>query len=96
MADANNIGWAMLVAPLAGAAARLLGINLDSVIEAFGDFGFGGGNIEAAREAYEGIQIQQHEPEPGEIHKPPRPPAWRRRTACAPWPPSTASSGAWN
>ena len=27
---------------LAGAAARLLGLNLESVIEAFGDFGFGG------------------------------------------------------
>jgi len=60
---------------LAGAAARLLGMNLESVIDAFGDFGFGGGNIEAAREAYERIQIQQHDPEPGEMHKPPRPPA---------------------
>ncbi|MBT8056619.1 MAG: 2-oxoacid:acceptor oxidoreductase family protein, partial [Gammaproteobacteria bacterium] len=54
---------------LAGAAARLLGLNLESVIDAFGDFGFGGGNIEAAREAYDGIRIQQQEPEPGELTK---------------------------
>jgi 2-oxoacid:acceptor oxidoreductase gamma subunit (pyruvate/2-ketoisovalerate family) len=54
---------------LAGAAAKLLGMNLESVIDAFGDFGFGGGNIEAAREAYESIRIQQTEPEPGEMHK---------------------------
>lgn len=60
---------------LAGAAAKLLGMNLESVIEAFGDFGFGGGNIEAAREAYESIRIQQHEPAPGEMHKPPVPAA---------------------
>ena len=45
------------------------------VIEAFGDFGFGGGNIEAAKEAYESIRIQQHEPAPGEMHKPPVPAA---------------------
>jgi 2-oxoacid:acceptor oxidoreductase gamma subunit (pyruvate/2-ketoisovalerate family) len=60
---------------LAGAMARLLGMNLASVIEAFGDFGFGGGNIEAAREAYETIRMQQHDPVPGEMHKPPRPSA---------------------
>lgn len=58
---------------LAGAMARLLDMNLDSVIEAFGDFGFGGGNVEAAREAFETIRMQQHEPAPGEMHKPPRP-----------------------
>ena len=60
---------------LAGAAAKLLGMNLESVIDAFGDFGFGGGNIEAAREAYESIRIQKNEPEPGEMHKSPAPPA---------------------
>ena len=60
---------------LAGAAAKLLGLNLESVIDAFEDFGFGGGNIDAAREAYESIRIQQHDPAPGEMHKPPRPPA---------------------
>jgi 2-oxoacid:acceptor oxidoreductase gamma subunit (pyruvate/2-ketoisovalerate family) len=56
---------------LAGAAARLLGMNLESVIAAFGDFGFGGGNIEAAREAYAALRMQQSEPAPGEMHKPP-------------------------
>ena len=56
---------------LAGAAARLLGMDLESVIEAFGDFGFGGGNIEAARDAYDALRMQQSEPEPGEMHKPP-------------------------
>jgi len=60
---------------LAGAAAKLLGMNLESVIDAFGDFGFGGGNIEAAKEAYDSIRIQQHDPAPGEMHKPPVPPA---------------------
>lgn len=54
---------------LAGAAARLLGMNLDSVIDAFGDFGFGGGNIEAAREAYDNLRVQHNEPEPGELTK---------------------------
>ena len=58
---------------LAGAAAKLLDLNLESVIDAFGDFGFGGGNIDAAREAYENIRIQKDEPAPGEMHKPPRP-----------------------
>ena len=59
---------------LAGAAAKLLGMNLESVIDAFGDFGFGGGNIAAAREAFETIRVQKHDPEPGEMHKPVKPP----------------------
>lgn len=55
---------------LAGAAARILGMNLESVIDAFADFGFAGGNIAAAREAYESVRMQQHEPQPGERHRP--------------------------
>jgi 2-oxoacid:acceptor oxidoreductase gamma subunit (pyruvate/2-ketoisovalerate family) len=57
---------------LAGAAARLLGLDLESVIAAFGDFGFGGGNIDAAREAFAALRTQRTEPEPGEMHKPPQ------------------------
>lgn len=60
---------------LAGAAAKLLGLNLESVIDAFDDFGFAGGNIDAAREAYESVRVQRNEPEPGEQRKQPRPPA---------------------
>ena len=58
---------------LAGAAARLLGMNLESVINAFGEFGFHGGNIEAAREAWDEVRLQQQEPGPGERHKPAMP-----------------------
>ncbi len=54
---------------LAGAAARLLGMNLESVIQAFGEFGFHGGNEAAARDAWEALRIQQEEPAPGEFHK---------------------------
>ena len=55
---------------LAGAAARLLGMDLESVIEAFGDFGFAGGNVKAAREAWKAVRIQQQEPSKGERHQP--------------------------
>ena len=54
---------------LAGAAARLLGMNLQSVIEAFDDFGFHGGNEKAAQEAWEAVRIQEQAPKPGEFHK---------------------------
>jgi len=54
---------------LAGAAARLLGMNLQSVIEAFDDFGFHGGNEKAAQEAWEAVRIQQQAPEAGEFHE---------------------------
>ena len=56
---------------LAGAAARLLGMNLDSVLAAFGDFGFHGGNETAAKEAFEAVRVQRDEPIPGERHRPP-------------------------
>jgi 2-oxoacid:acceptor oxidoreductase gamma subunit (pyruvate/2-ketoisovalerate family) len=55
---------------LAGAAARLLGMNLESVTEAFDDFGFHGGNVSAAQEAYDIVSIQEQEPKGGERHKP--------------------------
>lgn len=58
---------------LAGAAAQLLGMNLESVIEAFDDFGFHGGNIKAAREAWDAVRVQQQEPRPGERHQPAMP-----------------------
>ena len=54
---------------LAGAAAKLLGMNLQSVMEAFGDFGFHGGNEKAAAEAWEAVRVQRDEPQPGEFHK---------------------------
>jgi 2-oxoacid:acceptor oxidoreductase gamma subunit (pyruvate/2-ketoisovalerate family) len=58
---------------LAGAAARLLGLNMDSVLAAFEEFGFHGGNVLAAREAWEAVRTQQQEPLPGEPHPPLQP-----------------------
>ena len=58
---------------LAGAAAQLLDINLESVIGAFDDFGFHGGNIEAAREAWQAVRVQEQHPRPGQRHRPPLP-----------------------
>jgi 2-oxoacid:acceptor oxidoreductase gamma subunit (pyruvate/2-ketoisovalerate family) len=58
---------------LAGAAARLLGMNMDSVLAAFGEFGFHGGNEKAARDAWKSVRLQQQEPHPGEAHPPPQP-----------------------
>jgi len=55
---------------LAGAAARLLGLNLESVIDAFSDFGFSKSNIEAAREAWAAVRLQQGEPQPAERRRP--------------------------
>src|SRR5210317_1661612 len=46
---------------LAGAAAKLLGMNLQSVIEAFDDFGFHGGNEKAAAEAWDAVRVQRDE-----------------------------------
>lgn len=54
---------------LAGAAARLLDLNLESVIAAFEDFGFSGGNRRAARDAFDGLRIQKRPPEPSEPSK---------------------------
>jgi len=58
---------------LAGAAAKLLDMSLESVIDAFSDFGFAAGNIDAAREAYELVRVQRNDPEPGEQKKEPGP-----------------------
>ena len=44
---------------------QLLGMSLQSVIEAFDDFGFHGGNGKAAQEAWEAVRIQKQAPEPG-------------------------------
>ena len=54
---------------LAGAAARLLGMNLESVVAAFEDFGFHGGNQLAAQEAWDTVGIQKEPPKPGEFRK---------------------------
>ncbi|MBT8047872.1 MAG: FAD-dependent oxidoreductase [Xanthomonadales bacterium] len=54
---------------LAGAAARLLGMNLESVVAAFEDFGFHGGNQLAAREAWDEVRVQKDPPKPGEFKK---------------------------
>ena len=47
---------------LAGAAARLLNMSLESVLAAFDDFGFHGGNERAAREAWDAIRVQKGSP----------------------------------
>jgi 2-oxoacid:acceptor oxidoreductase gamma subunit (pyruvate/2-ketoisovalerate family) len=59
---------------LAGAAAKLLGMNLDSVLAAFAEFGFHGGNEKAAREAWAAVRVQAEAPQPGRV----RPPAMAR------------------
>ncbi len=55
---------------LAGAAARMLDMNLESVLSAFDDFGFREANIAAAREAWKSVRIQPEAPEGGEAHPP--------------------------
>ncbi|MCU0503150.1 MAG: 2-oxoacid:acceptor oxidoreductase family protein, partial [Anaerolineae bacterium] len=55
---------------LAGAAAKLLGLNMDSVLAAFAEFGFHGGNEQAAREAWESVRMSQRPPQPGEAQRP--------------------------
>lgn len=54
---------------LAGAAAKLLGMNLQSVIETFGEYGFHGGNAKAAAEAWKAVRVQRDEPKPGKFQK---------------------------
>ncbi|MGD8356605.1 MAG: 2-oxoacid:acceptor oxidoreductase family protein [Lysobacterales bacterium] len=54
---------------LAGAAARLLDMKLESVIDAFEEFGFGGGNADAARDAWTAMRVQTQEPSPGEAQR---------------------------
>ncbi|MGK2925285.1 MAG: 2-oxoacid:acceptor oxidoreductase family protein [Lysobacterales bacterium] len=63
---------------LAGAAARLLNLNMDSVLAAFEEFGFHGGNATAAREAWEAVQVQQQLPQPGEARPAPAVPRARK------------------
>jgi 2-oxoacid:acceptor oxidoreductase gamma subunit (pyruvate/2-ketoisovalerate family) len=54
---------------LAGAAARLLGMNLDSIIEAFEEFGFGMANQEAAQEAWDAVRVQEQAPAPAQLRR---------------------------
>jgi 2-oxoacid:acceptor oxidoreductase gamma subunit (pyruvate/2-ketoisovalerate family) len=49
---------------LAGAAARMLDMNLESVLAAFDEFGFHGGNEKAAREAWVAVRVQAGPPKP--------------------------------
>lgn len=42
-----------------GAAARIFGISFDEVKAAFEELGFGGKNVEAAREAFEAVTFEQ-------------------------------------
>ncbi|RQW84226.1 MAG: hypothetical protein EHM62_00975, partial [Methylococcus sp.] len=56
---------------LAGAAARLLNLNMEPVLAAFEEFGFHGGNREAAREAWEAVRVQQQSPQADPARRPP-------------------------
>jgi 2-oxoacid:acceptor oxidoreductase gamma subunit (pyruvate/2-ketoisovalerate family) len=60
---------------LAGAAARLLNMNLESVLAAFEEFGFHGGNERAAREAWDAVRSQETCPPPAaqQVSTPPPP-----------------------
>lgn len=55
---------------LAGAAARLLGMEFQDVLDAFDEFGFHGGNERAALEAWDNVRIQGQPPLGGEYHHP--------------------------
>jgi 2-oxoacid:acceptor oxidoreductase gamma subunit (pyruvate/2-ketoisovalerate family) len=44
---------------LAGALARILGFPLDEMLAALAQLGFGGGNVHAARDAYETVQMRE-------------------------------------
>jgi 2-oxoacid:acceptor oxidoreductase gamma subunit (pyruvate/2-ketoisovalerate family) len=63
---------------LAGAAARLLNMNLQSILAAFDEFGFHGGNVKAAHEAWEAVRVQQDPPWPIEARTAPPAPPKRR------------------
>jgi len=55
---------------LAGAVARMLGMELEDILDAFDDFGFHGGNKKAAREAWDTVRIQDAASKTSEAHPP--------------------------
>ena len=55
---------------LAGAAAHLLDVRLESVISAFDEFGFHKANRHAARDAWAAVRLQQSKPLPGQYNHP--------------------------
>ena len=54
---------------LAGAAARLLGMDLQHVLSSLNEMGFHAGNLEAARDAHAGLLRHEHVHKPGELSK---------------------------
>lgn len=58
---------------LAGATARMLDIPLDEMLAALDHMGFGGGNIDAAREAHESVVMTEVLREPTTAHTDVRP-----------------------
>ena len=49
---------------LAGAAERLLGNPIDSLLEALGEMGFSENNADAARDAFDSVQVREREAAP--------------------------------
>jgi len=54
---------------LAGAAARLMGIDLQHVLMGLKEMGFHSGNLQAAGDAFSHLSISDHIPDPGEVKK---------------------------
>ena len=55
---------------LAGAVARILGMELQDVLDAFDEFGFKGGNKSAASEAWNSVRVHDELPAPAEQEHP--------------------------
>jgi 2-oxoacid:acceptor oxidoreductase gamma subunit (pyruvate/2-ketoisovalerate family) len=53
---------------LAGAVARLLDLDLESVLAAFDEMGFHAGNVVAAKQAHAALRFTDHALRPGKIH----------------------------
>ena len=58
---------------LAGAVARLLELDLESVLKAFAEMGFHGGNQDAAIEAFQAVRYVEPTTQPASVHTPPAP-----------------------
>jgi 2-oxoacid:acceptor oxidoreductase gamma subunit (pyruvate/2-ketoisovalerate family) len=52
---------------LAGAVARMLDIPLDEMLAALEEMGFGGGNVTAAKAAFDAVQLRDAVARPGEV-----------------------------
>ena len=55
---------------LAGAVARILGMDLQDIVDTFAEFGFQGGNEKAAREAWDTVCVHDEAPKPAALHHP--------------------------